>query len=51
MEWLSSDLIKEHSALIISIAVVVAVFVFAAKKAHTNHLEKIKKIDETFNIK
>lgn len=51
MDWLTNVLAKEHSVLIISIVVVVGIFIFAARKAHVNHLEKIKKIDDTFNIK
>lgn len=52
MDWLlNSALLKEHSVLIISIAVVVGIFIFAARKAHLNHLDRIKKIDDTFNIK
>ena len=53
MEWLTSasNLLEEHSVLIISIAVVVGIFIFAARKAHLNHLDRIKKIDDTFNIK
>lgn len=51
MEWLTNVLLKEHSVLIIAITVVAAIFIYAARKAHINHIEKIKKIDESFNIK
>jgi len=51
MDWLMSTLSEEHSILIISITLVVSAFVFAARKAHLNHLAKIKKIDDSFNIK
>jgi len=51
MEWLSRILSQEPIALYISITVVVSVFVFAARKAHLNHLAKMKKIDDSFNIK
>lgn len=50
MEWLNS-ILEEYSFLIISIIVVVGIFIFAARKAHLNHLDKIKQIDDTFNIK
>ena len=51
MEWLSKILSQEPAALIISISFVVSVFIFAARKAHVNHIEKLKKIENTFNSK
>lgn len=51
MEWLSKILSQEPTALIISISVVVSIFLFAARKAHLNHLAKMKKINDSFNIK
>ncbi|WP_170252812.1 hypothetical protein [Colwellia echini] len=51
MDWLTYALTQENSLLIISIIVVVSIFVFAARKAHLNHLDKIKKIEDSFNIK
>lgn len=51
MEWLSGLLSQEPIVLYISISVVVSVFIIAARKAHLNHLAKMKKIDESFNIK
>jgi len=51
MEWLSRTLSQEPMALYISITVVVSVFIIAARKAHINHLAKMKKIDDSFKIK
>lgn len=51
MEWLSKSLSQEPIALIVSIFFVVTIFIFSARKAHLNHLAKMKKIDESFNIK
>ncbi len=51
MEWLSRTLSQEPIVLVISISVVVSIFILAARKAHTNHLAKMKKIDDSFNIK
>jgi len=51
MDWLKSTLSQEYSVLIISITIVVSIFIIAARKAHLNHLDKIKKIDASFNIK
>ena len=51
MEWLSRILSQEPTVLALSITLVVSVFIFAARKAHLNHLAKMKKIDDSFNIK
>lgn len=51
MEWLSKTLSQEPIILLISISVIVTIFIFAARKAHLNHLSKMKKIDDSFNIK
>ncbi len=51
MEWLSRTLSQEPIVLLISISVIISIFVFAARKAHLNYLEKMKKINESFNIK
>ncbi|WP_198559898.1 hypothetical protein [Colwellia sp. 12G3] len=51
MEWLSRILSHEPTVLALSITVVVTIFIFAARKAHVNHLAKMKKIDDSFNSK
>jgi hypothetical protein len=51
MEWLSRTLSQEPAVLTLSIIIVVTIFVFAARKAHLSHLAKMKKIDDSFNIK
>ncbi len=53
MEWLQSALSEEPFFLFVSILimVMVSVFAFAARKAHINHIKRMKKIDETFNPK
>ena len=51
MEWLSRTLSQEPIVLFISITTVVAIFILAARKSHLNHLAKMKKIDDSFNIK
>ncbi|GAW97378.1 MULTISPECIES: hypothetical protein [Colwellia] len=51
MEWLSKSLSQEPLVLVLSITVVVGIFIFAARRAHLNHLAKMKKIDDSFNIK
>lgn len=49
MEWIQSALLHEPLVLLSLVFIVFAVFIFAARKAHLNHLERMRKIDETFN--
>ncbi len=51
MEWLSKTLSQEPIVLLISISVVITIFILSARKAHLNHVAKMKKIDDSFNIK
>jgi len=51
MEWLSNILSQEPIVLTLSIVVVITVFIFSARKAHLNHLAKMKKINDAFNDK
>jgi len=51
MEWLSRTLSQDPTVLALSITAIVSIFIFAARKAHLNHLAKMKKIDDSFNIK
>jgi len=51
MEWLSRTLSQEPIIFLLSISAVITVFIFAARKAHLNHLAKMKKIDESFSAK
>lgn len=51
MEWLNNILSQELIVLSLSIVGVITVFIFAARKAHLNYLDKMKKIEESFNRK
>lgn len=51
MEWLSNSLSQEPLVLFSSIGIVVTIFIIAARKAHLNHIAKMKKIDDAFNSK
>ena len=51
MEWLQSALSQDPFVLLAAILIIVSVFAFAVRKAHINHIERMKKIDETFNPK
>ncbi len=51
MEWLSNFFTQEPLSIAIPVIVIVAIFIYAARRAHLKHLERIKKIDETYNPK
>ena len=51
MEWFIKTLSQEPIVLFISISIIISIFAYAARKAHLNHLAKIKKINDSFNIK
>ncbi|GAA0813923.1 hypothetical protein KO495_13210 [Colwellia sp. D2M02] len=49
MEWLQSILSKEILILFVSVIAMIGVFIFAARRAHLNHLKRMKEINSTFN--
>ncbi len=49
MEWLSRTLSQEP--IVLTLSIIVVIFILSARKAHLNHLAKMKKIDDSFNIK
>ncbi len=51
MEWLSNFFTQEPLSIAIPVIVIVAIFIYVARRAHLKHLERIKKIDETYNPK
>ena len=51
MEWLSNFFIKEPFSLAIPVIIIISVFIFAMRRAHFKHLERIRKIDESYNPK
>lgn len=51
MEWLDRVLSQEPVALFISICAVISIFIYAARKAHLNHIARMKKIDDSFHVK
>ena len=48
MEWLSNFFIREPFSIVIPVIVIISVFLYAARKAHIKHIERIKKIDERY---
>jgi len=46
MEWLRQFLTEEP--LSIAIPLVIGIFIYAVRRAHIKHLDRIKKIDETY---
>jgi hypothetical protein len=51
MEWLEYLLSKETLILFLSISIMIGIFIFAARRAHVNHLKRMKEIDKTFTPK
>ncbi|MDX2368955.1 MAG: hypothetical protein QNK36_11205 [Colwellia sp.] len=50
MEWINNFFIQEPFSLVIPVIFIIGVFVYAARRAHIKHLERIKKIDESYHI-
>ena len=51
MDWLSKFFTQEPYSIAIPVIFIISVFLYAARRAHKKHLERIKKIDETYNPK
>lgn len=51
MEWLNNFFTQEPLSIVIPVIVIISIFIYAARRAHFKHLERIKKIDETYNPK
>jgi preprotein translocase subunit YajC len=50
MEWINKFFIQQPFSLAIPIVIIIGVFFYAARRAHIKHLERIKKIDESYHI-
>lgn len=50
MDWINNFLIQKPLSLAIPVVVIIGIFIYAARRAHLKHLERIKKIDEIYNI-
>jgi len=51
MEWLNTLLNNEFFSLLVPVIIIISIFIYAARRAHVKHLERIRKIDEIYNIK
>lgn len=49
MEWLNNFFIQDPLSLAIPVVIIIAIFVYAARRAHIKHLERIRKIDESYH--
>jgi hypothetical protein len=49
MEWLNNFFTQEPLSLAIPVVIIIAIFVYAARRAHIKHLERIRKIDENYH--
>jgi preprotein translocase subunit YajC len=50
MEWINKFFIQQPFSLAIPIVIIIGIFFYAARRAHIKHLERIKKIDESYHI-
>lgn len=49
MEWLNNFFTQEPLSLAIPVVIIIAIFAYAARRAHIKHVERIRKIDETYH--
>jgi preprotein translocase subunit YajC len=50
MEWINNFFIQEPYSLVIPIVIIISIFFCAARRAQKKHVERIKKIDESYRI-
>ncbi|MCI2284671.1 hypothetical protein L3081_16350 [Colwellia sp. MSW7] len=48
MEWLSNFFIEGTYSIATLVIIIVSVFLYAARRAHIKHVERLKKIDECY---
>ena len=48
MEWLSNFFTQEPLSLAIPVIIIISIFIYAARRAHIKHIERIKEIDERY---
>ncbi len=48
MEWLSHIFIQEPLSVAAPVILIVSIFVYAARRAHIKHVERLKQIDERY---
>ena len=51
MEWLDKFLNNDFFSLVIPVTIIISIFIYAARRAHYKHLERIRKIDEIYNVR
>ncbi len=50
MDWLFTIFSQESWYFVVALVVIFGVFIYAARKEHLKHIERIKKIDQGYNI-
>lgn len=50
MDWLNNFFIQEPLSLAIPVVIIIGIFIYAARRAHIKHLERIRKIGECYHI-
>lgn len=49
MDWINNFLIREPFSILIPVVIIISIFIYAARRAHVKHIERIKKIDKIYN--
>ena len=48
MEWIRNFFTQEPFSIAVPVIIIVCIFIFAARRAHIKHLERIKQIDDRY---
>ena len=48
MEWLSKFFIEGTYSVAMLVVIIVSIFIYAARRAHLKHVERLKKIDDCY---
>lgn len=48
MEWLSNFFIEGTYSIVFLVILIIGIFIYAVRRAHIKHLERLKKIDERY---
>lgn len=50
MDWLNNFFIQQPFSLVIPVTIIIGIFIYAVRRAHLHHIERIRKIDESYHI-
>ena len=50
MEWLSSFFRGDIYSIVVLMIIIISVFIYAARRAHLKHIQKLKEIEDCYII-